>query len=299
MKGFVITLASLASLFWGLSFPITTIGLENVSPLVLALWRYALATPIFIITLLFSQGKKGLHIHSGLGMFFLLGLFGVTVPISLQNAGMVYASATISSILQSTGPLFTIFLAISFLKEPFTKRKAMGIVLASFGTVLALNVRNPETGSLVGNIMILFSAISYSIGGVLAKYCLNKGYQMLQLITFSSLFGTLFLFIATPFVERITISFSFNLWMVIIFLALFPTFFSFILWYTAMEKMEISRLSFFVYLIPVFAALFSYLLLKQHLTSLMIFSGVLIIIGVTIAQTHRSLEFPTDRRVQR
>jgi len=137
--------------------------------------------------------------------------------------------------------------------------------------------------------MILFSAFSYSIGGVMAKYCLNKGYKPIQLISFSSLFGTCFLFITTPFVEKFTISFSFTSWLLILFLAIFPTFISFIFWYNAMEKMEISRLSFFIYLIPVFATLFSYLLLDQQITLLMVLSGIFIIIGVAIAQTHRNL----------
>ena len=56
-----------------------------------------------------------------------------------------------------------------------------------------------------------------------------------------------------------------------------------------MKKMEVSRLSFFIYLIPVFATLFSYILLKQRITPAMILSGILIIIGVAIAQTHRNL----------
>ena len=288
MKAHIIVLASLATLFWGLSFPITTLALESISPLVLALWRYALAIPFFLIILVLKN-KNRFHSQSGVCMFALIGLFGVAIPISLQNTGMLYASATISSILQSTGPLFTIFLAIFFLKEPFTKRKALGIVLASFGTFLALNVRNPETGSLMGNVMILFSALSYSISGILAKYSLNKGYNMLQLITFSTIFGTLFLLIVTPFIEKFTIFFSLTSWMIIIILAVFPTFLSFMLWYTAMRKMEISRLSFFIYLIPVYATLFSYILLKQLVTLLMIFSGVFIIMGIAIAQTHRNL----------
>ncbi|KAA0003671.1 MAG: DMT family transporter [Thermoplasmata archaeon] len=289
MKGYVIAIASCASLFWGLSFPITIIGLNTISPLLLALWRYALATPLFLITLLAIHGRKGLKIYPHIGIFLLLGLFGVAIPISLQNIGMVYTSAPISSILQSTGPLFTVILAASFLNEPLTKKKASGILLASLGTILALNVKNPGAGSLMGNIMVLFSAISYSIGGIIAKYCLNKGYQPIQLIAFSSLSGTCFLLIVTSFVEKLTISFSFNSWMMILFLAIFPTFISFIFWYTAMKKMEVSRLSFFIYLIPVFATLFSYILLKQHITWVMILSGILIIIGVAIAQTHRNL----------
>jgi len=288
VKGYIIIIAVCASLFWGLSFPITTISLDAVPPLLLALYRYAIATPLFFIALLAIYGKKGLRIHN-IWIFLVLGLFGVAIPISLQNFGMVYTSAPISSILQSTGPLFTIILAASFLNEPLTKRKVGGILLASMGTILALNIKNPESGTAIGNIMILFSAISYSIGGIVAKYCLNKGYAPIQLISFSSLFGTFFLFIVVPFIEKPTISFSFDSWIMIAFLAIFSTFISFIFWYTAMKKMEVSRLSFFIYLIPVFATLFSYILLKQRITPAMILSGILIIIGVAIAQTHRNL----------
>ena len=85
-------------------------------------------------------------------------------------------------------------------------------------------------------------------------------------------------------------------WVAIVFLAVFPTFLSFIIWYLAMNHMEVSRLSFFIYLIPVFAGVFSYLLLKQPVTSLMLVSGVLIVGGVAVAQTHRNLkQYPINK----
>jgi O-acetylserine/cysteine efflux transporter len=181
-------------------------------------------------------------------------------------------------------------LAAAFLGERFTKKKGGGVILASVGTILALNIKNPETGSVVGNLMVLCSAASYGVSGVVAKRCLTQGFHPLQLVGLQAVCGTGVLVLITVLSGDRLFVFSGDSWAAIAFLGVFPTFLSFVIWYVAMGHMEVSRLSFFIYLIPVFAGIFSYLLLKQPVTSLMVVSGVLIVVGVAVAQTHRTLK---------
>jgi drug/metabolite transporter (DMT)-like permease len=288
-KVVLVVMAVAASAMWGASFPVIKMGLEEVSPVLFGLLRYMIATPLFILFSLIFYKNGVFSVKKDISLFVALGLTGVTMPTVLQNYGMLHTTAYMSSILQSTGPLFTVILAAYFLGEKLTGYKIAGIVLAFLGTYLALDIRLSNPGSSLGNILVLLSAISYSSGGIIAKTCLNKGYKPVQILTISSIFGTLFLILIMPFSGDMTFSFSMDIWEIILFLAVFSTFFPYVLWYVAMEKTEISRLSFFVYLIPVFATLFSYFVLGEKITLLAVVSAFIIMAGVAIAQTHRNL----------
>jgi len=288
-KAEIIMLAVTASLMWGASFPVIKMGLENVPPVLFGTLRYVIAVPLFLFLSLILYGRKVFSIGNDIHLFVALGLAGVTLPTILQNYGMMHTTAYMSSILQSTGPVFTVLLAAYFLRERLTAYKVVGIIIASIGTYLALDIRFSSLGSSMGNVLVLTSAISYAIGGIIAKNCLNRGYKPVQVLMLSSLFGTAFLVAITPFSGGISLNFSTGTWGLIIFLAVVSTFLPYTLWYAAMEKTEVSRLSFFVYFIPVFATIFSYILLGERVTWLAAIAASAIITGVAISQTHRNL----------
>ena len=285
----IVALAITASIMWGASFPIIKIGLENVPPVLFGTLRYVIAVPLFLLLSLVLYGKKLFSIRDDIPLFIALGLVGVTLPTVLQNYGMMRTTAYMSSILQSTGPVFTVLLAAYFLKEKLTWYKTAGIIIASAGTYLALDIHFSSLGSSVGNALVLLSAVSYAVGGIIAKTCLNRGYKPVQILMLSSLFGTAVLIVITPFSGNISLGFSAETWGLILFLAVVSTFLPYTLWYAAMEKTELSRLSFFVYLIPVFATIFSYFMIGERITWLAVLAAAIIITGITIAQTHRNL----------
>jgi len=285
----IVALAITASIMWGASFPVIKIGLENVPPVLFGTLRYVIAVPLFLLLSLVLYGKKLFSIRDDIPLFIALGLVGVTMPTVLQNYGMMRTTAYMSSILQSTGPVFTVLLAAYFLKEKLTWYKTAGIIIASAGTYLALDIHFSSLGSSVGNALVLLSAVSYAVGGIIAKTCLNRGYKPVQILMLSSLFGTAVLIVVTPFSGNISLGFSAETWGLILFLAVVSTFLPYTLWYAAMEKTELSRLSFFVYLIPVFATIFSYFMIGERITWLAVLAAAIIITGITIAQTHRNL----------
>ena len=281
----IVALAITASIMWGASFPVIKIGLENVPPVLFGTLRYVIAVPLFLLLSLVLYGKKLFSIRDDIPLFIALGLVGVTMPTVLQNYGMMHTTAYMSSILQSTGPVFTVLLAAYFLKEKLTWYKTAGIIIASAGTYLALDIHFSSLGSSVGNALVLLSAVSYAVGGIIAKTCLNRGYKPVQILMLSSLFGAAVLIVITPFSGNISLGFSAETWGLILFLAVVSTFLPYTLWYAAMEKTELSRLSFFVYLIPVFATIFSYFMIGERITWLAVLAAAIIITGITIAQT--------------
>ncbi len=263
--------ATISSLIWGASFPVTKIALSSASPIMLAFLRYGI-TSLILIPFLFPFYIK-------IKDFIILGLFSVTFPTILQNIGIQYTHAYISGFIQSTGPLYTLILAYLLIKEKITKQKILGLIIAISATYFVVSPAGG--GSLWGNLLVLFSAISYSMGGVIAKNLLNNGYKVIQILSFSSLAGAIFLF-PCLFLEKTEVSHESI--SIAVFLAIFTTIFAYILWYSAMEKIEVSKLSFFTFMMPLFSVIFSGVFLNEKIKTLTIIAGFLAISGILIAQ---------------
>ena len=111
---FIIVLSAI--LMWSFSFPLIKIVLDDgVPPITLAAIRAIVFIPILIF-LLIKHGKKNFSISKyDLLIYLSIGLFTIILPGILQNTGMMYTTASISSIIQTSGPIFTIIFAIILL----------------------------------------------------------------------------------------------------------------------------------------------------------------------------------------
>jgi drug/metabolite transporter (DMT)-like permease len=110
------------------------------------------------------------------------------------------------------------------------------------------------------------------------------------MLGFSSLIGFIVLSLLSFFENPLDIvmNISNETWIAIFLLTLFPSFIAIIFWYEAVINAEISRLVLFVYLMPIFAVIFSYIFLGEIIDILTVLFAILIIGGVGIAQKNIS-----------
>ena len=132
----------------------------------------------------------------------------------------------------------------------------------------------------------LCSAASYGFYTVLSKAMLEDD-EPLLVVSLSTVIGSFILLIFLPFVEPVSsiTSLSIFIWIVIILLAIFPTAIAYFLWFDVLKKMEASKASFFIFLIPVFTTILAWLTLGEVVTFFVIFNAFLIIFGVGLANT--------------
>lgn len=274
---------------WGLSFPLLKIALEEVEPITLATIRYTIGLIPLIIFLIGRRGWVSIirPLKNDFFFFLCLGLVGITLPNIFQNYGMTMTSAHISSIIQASGPIFTIILAVLILKEPLGTNKVLGTVIALSGALLLITGggMSLEDSMFLGNFLVLMSAVSYAASSILSKKILEK-YDPLSVATLGMFLGTIILavfsFLESP-QEKVP-SISLYYWYIIIILALFPGALALLVWYWILRTSELSRIILFVYLIPVFASTISYFWPGEVITLSTILFAVLIICGVAIAQ---------------
>ena len=279
-----------AILMWSFSFPLIKIVLDNgVPPVTLAAMRAIVFIPILVF-LLIKQGRKYIPVSKEDWLIYLsIGLFTIILPGILQNTGMMYTTASVSSIIQTSGPIFTIIFAIVILNESADKKKIVGSICALIGTIFLVisldNNINLFDSSVYGNFLILLSGVSYAISSIITKKGLERK-NPLQILGFSSLVGFIVLSVISSF-ERpldVIINLSIETWFAIFLLVIFPSFIALLFWYEAMINEEISRLVIYVYLMPVFAVIFSYILLGEIISIYTILFATLIISGVALAQ---------------
>jgi drug/metabolite transporter (DMT)-like permease len=239
-----------------------------------------------------NSGKKSLlkPLKEDFWFFISLSLVGITLPNLFQNFGMTLTSAHLSSIIQASGPVFTIIMALIILKEPLGKNKVLGTVIAVSGTFLLVTGGGFDLrdSSVLGNLLVLMSAISYAFSSILSKKILEK-YDALTVATITMFLGTLilgaFMVFESP-LERIP-QISFSGWMIVIVLAILPGTIALLIWYKILRTTEVSRIILFIYLIPVFATAIAYFWPGEEIKLTTILFAFLIVCGVAIAQYER------------
>jgi len=278
-------------LIWALAFPIIKVAMEDFPPITMALVRFAIAS-LFFLVLQFTIGGGMAAIRAlTKRLWVLIIIFGVVqsaVTNIAQNIGMQWTEAGVASIIQSVGPVFAVVLAVMFLGEGLTRMKVVGGALAILGTAGIVTGGGEALGSstLLGNLLMVVTAAAYAVGGTIAKYVL-RDVDPTTMMAVGTPFALIPLAIGAAFETDAVSSLqnaSAAAWASVLFLALFATGITMILWYRVLARVELSHLAYFIYLIPVFSVALSWAILGETISAVQaLFAGV-IIAGVAVAQ---------------
>ena len=287
-------LMTVAAACWGASFVWIKTGLRTISPVTLAALRYSLATAVLLAVVLPKRRTREQAFSPVLWKTFLLiGFVGTFLPNLLQNYGMVYLNAGISSVIQGAGPVYTSLLAAAALSERFGLRKAVGAVLAISGTgllSLGSGANGAHVGSVIGVVLVTLSALSYSVYTVMMRRSLLNLVNPVSLLagTFSA--GTIQL-LAVALILDHSLGLP-NMGVpeakLVLALSLISTLVAYLCYVAALGRMEASKVSYFIFLVPVFGLVFSWLFLNEALNLFQGIVSILILGGVLLAQTEGS-----------
>lgn len=283
---------SVTVFIWASTFTVIKIGLERITPLNLSFVRSILAT-FFLLGWLLLKGNRqeiarALKYH--LGYIIGLGVVGVALFNIFQNIGIGLTSSGIASLLVASNPVFILILGASFLGEKITKSKAAGIVLGFVGIIIvtflgknmALLLRS---GSFWGNILALLSAVCWAVYSVMNKNALKR-YSPLILTALAYVFGSLILFFFCFTFEDVSLIFQCSLssWLILLYLGILASGVTFYLWNYALSIMEASRVSVFIFLIPVLAILLGKVILNETITGFTFLGTGLVLSGIYLME---------------
>ncbi|MFC1786969.1 DMT family transporter [Halobacteriota archaeon] len=280
----------IAVVLWSMSFVLTKMGLNEVTPIYLASLRFSIATIIFVGYALIKFEMKQIKefTKDNFTTLLVLGIVGVTIPNILQNIGMLHLTVSVASILQNSSPAFTMILATIFLRESLGFRKFSGLLLSLTGVIIiSTNGNIPNFSSSIafyGNLMLLSTAISYSVYTIIGKKIVEKNSPLL-ILALSTLMGTILLDIISVLVEPVKFTYPTNIWIILFVLAILCTVIGTILYLKVLKELEASKTNIFTFLIPVFAIIQASVFLDERIRAYQIICGALIIFGIWITQT--------------
>jgi drug/metabolite transporter (DMT)-like permease len=120
----------LLAIMWGLSIPITKLGLETIPPLTFTALRFLVAVPLFM---LLAAGRLSVPWRA-VPSIIALGVMGITLGNVAQSFGVQGTSASVGTIVSATIPIFVVIFAAVRLKQPVATRQWIGL-LAAFGGI--------------------------------------------------------------------------------------------------------------------------------------------------------------------
>ncbi len=272
---------------WGLAFPLTQEALTSFSPIILGFLRFAIASIIFglFILLTYSLSEIRDTIMRERWSLVLLGALYVTIPNITQNMGLMHGTSSVASVIQSSGPVMTLLFAVLLLRERMTSMKVIGSAVAMAGTVLlvAHGTISFEDESFVSNLLIFISATSYGLAWVSAKKMMNSSPPTL-IIGLALVFGTAMLAVAVPFEDVPMAEFTVSSIANLLILGIFCAGLSSLLYLRSLEYEEVSRMAFFIYLMPVFASAFAWIIRGESVAMWTALCAMVIVIGIIIAE---------------
>jgi drug/metabolite transporter (DMT)-like permease len=288
-KSFIPLLLVLVSLIWAGSFIAVRVTINEIPPVDLGFLRFLVATPLMVLILFLR--KKPIRIPTKeLPSLIVLGLTGVTLLYIFQFIGIAYTTASTAAVLINTNIIFIVILSAMFLKEIFSLKKTLGIILSFLGVIIVIlaQMRNENIVFsdvfLVGCLFVLLSAFCWAIYSVVGKRLLTE-YDSFTVTTYAFVLGTIFFLpVVLPNITGVIQNISFNGWMAVFYLALLCSVFGYAAWYYALSKTEAGRAAVFLNFIPLFAITLSSFFIREIPSILFLLGAILIIYGVYLTQ---------------
>ncbi|MEH7073336.1 DMT family transporter [Neobacillus drentensis] len=277
--------ATISIIFWGISFVSTKAVLGKLDPYSLLVVRFGIGS-LFLLLLLLMQRKRLLVSIKYIPHLMILGILGVFVHQILQATALLTINASSAGWLISFSPIFTVILSILFLHEKLSLSKALGMVLAITGVLIVTTTRMGQSFQFsinIGFLLMMLSTLNWAVYSVLLK-SLKIPYSPLLITFYMSLIG---LILTTPLIIRnkgwVSLSLlNYSEWAHLLFLGVFVSGIAYWYWGKALEVLEASKVSMFLYMEPVATLITAVLLLDEKVFLISVAGGIIIIIGVII-----------------
>jgi drug/metabolite transporter (DMT)-like permease len=279
--------AFIASVLFGASVVATRMAVGSIPPLSLAFLRFGQGGLILLIALLiFRPGLLRVKLGD-LPYLTLLGAVLFTIfPITF-NVSLKYTEASRGALMLATVPLWSAGLARIAKSEHLSLRQVGGIILTLVGVAVVLAERGLtwQGGgwALVGDLLMLLTAVCGAIYGVLAQKMLKK-YNALTVTTYAMLIGSCLL-IPAAFVEGFSQTLTkidLQAASLIMFLGVCGGALGYFLWTFALAHLTPTQVAVYINLNLMVATILGAALLAEKLTQIFIAGFVAVLIGVLL-----------------
>ncbi|EFH79998.1 DMT family transporter [Ktedonobacter racemifer] len=276
----------LSAICWGLAPVATRYLLIAFTPLQLVFVRFVLAALFFLPLLTslrhfqWSMKKVSWIIFCG-----MTGVLGYNVPVAY---GLRIIPSSLAGLLIATEPIWILLIAAIVLREKIAWTAVIGLLFSLLGITVLFGQAYVDAiwnmQNVPGALLIVLAAFMWSIY-TLSVRRLSKEVGARTATALTMIVGTVPLLTSwDTHIWTILSQVSGTAWLALALLILGSTVAATILWNYGVAYTTSSQASLFLYLIPFISIIGGTIFLHEHTSILSLFSGLLILGGIALAQ---------------
>jgi drug/metabolite transporter (DMT)-like permease len=285
-KFWVVFSVSLAMFFWGITFVIFKYANESFDPIAIIFTRLLISI-VFLFSFAYLSGRMMRFRKGDFKWFMLMAMFEPFIYFLGESFGLSMVSPTVASIIVSTIPLFVPVAAFFLLKERLSVTNIIGLIISFAGVIMVVMASEGRLAGNIKGIMLMFIAVFGAVGYTIIAKRLLDHYNGIFITAWQSVLGLLFI---TPFfltLELPHIDFSAilprSIW-ALLYLGVFGSGVCFILFAVGIRELGASKANVYANLVPVVAAIVSFLVLKEAMPLMKIIGIAVVLAGLMLSQ---------------
>ena len=287
-------LAFITVAIWGSTFVFTKMLLLNgLSPAQIFTLRFIVAYVLLLTFELITRWQSFRLFSTSWRdelVMLLLGITGGSIYFLTENAAMLYTTATNTSLIVCSCPLFAMLLvALAYRQtERFTRVQVIGSLLACLGmTVVVLNGRFVLHLSPLGDMLAFGACLCWAVYSLLMKSVTNRysTFFITRKVFFYGLLTILPYYLVFPGFPSFDVILSPKVIWNLLFLSVIASMACFLIWNWVIRQLGAVIATNWVYFNPIITILFAWWLLHEHITLWFLLGSLLIIIGMILSDT--------------
>jgi len=285
-------LMALASLMWSGQGTAVKVLDRQMGPIAITFLPFYITTLLFVPLLLRMWRTNPSAAKPSAGdwvQFVIAGVAGQVLAQLGMTWGVSKSLASNGAILNLLIPVISAVLASVMLKEKITLLRVAALLIGLIGVVL-MSVSDWKQASfgqmrfLVGNLLILCGCLGSSFYNVYCKGLMRR-FSEIEILIFSYVTASVASLPLLIWVEPFSFSsfqqFDWQSWAAFAFLALFMYGASMLLFFKALQHLDVTTASASLYLVPVFGVCLAVVLLGERLNTFAV-AGAAIVLGATL-----------------
>lgn len=276
---------------WGTTFVFTKILLHNgLSPALIFTLRFILA---YVLMLIGSLATKRFKVFADSWrdelLMLLLGVTGGSLYFLTENASMLFTTATNTSLIVCTCPLFAMLLiAIVYRQtEHISRMQAIGSLIACVGmVVVVLNGRFVLHLSPVGDLLAFAACLCWAFYSLLMKQVLKRysSFFITRKVFFYGIVTIIPYYFVHPDFPSVEVLLRPDVFWNLLFLSVVASMVCYVMWNWVISKLGAVVATNWVYFNPIVTILFAWWLLHEKITAWFLLGSMLIIVGMLLSE---------------
>ncbi len=274
----------LAGVFFGAScIFVNLLSPYGFSPLQMIAMRGTVAAVVTAIAVFFYNKKlyqtdlKGilLAVSCGIGIYFTSSLYYIS---------MDKTSVSTAVVLMYTAPIIVMFYSVIFLKEKFTKIKAIAVISVIMGCCLVSGIIGGFKFNTTGLIIGLLSGVAYAFYNIMTKIAMKYNYNPLTITLYGFITMCILSLICAdiPSMAKLTLQNPPAIILLIIGIGIFTSVLPYFLQTLGLKELPAGVASSLGIIEPMSATVFSVVFFNENLSVLNVCGIILILFAVFI-----------------